>query len=49
MLLDNCPVTILRQDADRVLVLQATWPFPRWVDAAELKPLEPVAFIPAPF
>lgn len=49
MLLDNCPVEILRQVADRALVRQATWPFPRWVDVSELTPRAPAAFIPAPF
>lgn len=49
MLLDNCPVEILRTDGDRVLVRQATWPFPRWVDVSELTPRAPAAFIPALF
>lgn len=49
MLLDNCPVEILRTDGERVLVRQATWPFPRWVDVSELTARGPIEFIPAPF
>lgn len=49
MLLDGIPVTIIRRDGSRVLVMQATYPFPRWIDAAALVKRQPAPFIPAPF
>lgn len=49
MLLDGIPVTILRREGDRVLVTQATYPFPRWIDATALVKRQPAPFIPAPF
>jgi hypothetical protein len=49
LLLDNTPVRIIRRDGDRVLVAMETYPFPRWIDAAELVKRQPAPFIPAPF
>ena len=49
MLLDDVPVRIIRRDGERVLVVQATYPFPRWVDASELTMRPPAAFVAAPF
>lgn len=47
--LENLPATVLRRDGQRVLVAQAGYPFPRWVDASMLKRRPPPPFIPAPF
>ena len=49
VMLDGVPVTILRREGDRVLVTQATYPFPRWIDASALVKREPAPFVPSPF
>lgn len=49
LLLDGIPVTIIRRAGDRVLVIEAGFPFPRWIDADMLQQREPAPFIPAPF
>lgn len=49
MLLDGIPVTVIRREGDRVLVTQATYPFPRWIDAAALVKREPAPFVASPF
>lgn len=46
MLLDDVIVRVLRRAGNRLLVIQPSWPFPRWVDAADL---QPIPFVPAPF
>lgn len=48
-LLDGVPVTVLRREGDRVLVTQATYPFPRWIDASALVKREPAPFVASPF
>jgi hypothetical protein len=43
------PCRVIRRTSGRVLVIVEGWPFPRWLDAAEVIKRQPAPFEPALF